>query len=86
MNTDHYISKRAIAEWYQNWVLLIEHHIQHALTRQTEIYSVYVVLIPVNSILIFLIEVLMTLLDSVRCYICVEVMNVVILDTICEWS
>lgn len=80
----HHISKRGIAEGHQYWVLLIKHDIQHALAGQTQIDSVNIILIPVKSILFLLIEVLMTLLHSVRCYICVQVMNVMVLDSICE--
>lgn len=78
-------SQGGIAERLEGGILFIKHDIEHAATGQLPIHSVNVILIPVQTAALHLVEILVAFLDGIGSNVCVEVVDVMVLDSVGEW-
>ena len=74
----------AIAEGNHDRILLIVHNVQQTFSSQGKIYSIDVVLVPAFTFCAVIFEVFVAFSDVVGGYVCVEMVNVVVLDSIAE--
>jgi len=83
-SNNHATSQGGVAEGHQRRVLLVEHDVEQAAAGQPEVDPVDVVVVPVQSAFVELLELLVAGLDDVGGHIGVEVVDVVVLDAVAE--
>lgn len=74
-------SQSLITERHQLMVLFVQHHIEQTHQTKPSPHSVYVVTLPRLPILLLL-QVLVTVLDRVTRHVGIQVMDVVVLNTV----